>query len=69
MAMAVITNEQYARSRADEELIVEAKALYDALYRFECYSVNSDMLLTALQRELVNRGYHLQETSELIIAK
>jgi hypothetical protein len=65
----VITAEQYARMRTDEELIAEARAIYDALYRMECYSVNSDLLLSAMQTELKNRGYTLHETAELIITK
>ncbi|MFA5376704.1 MAG: hypothetical protein WC455_13230 [Dehalococcoidia bacterium] len=65
----VITLEQYARSRTDMELISEARAIYDALYRLERYSVNNDLLLSALQRELACRGYTFQETAELIITK
>ncbi len=67
--MSVITYEQYARSRTDMELKAEARAVYSAIYKTECFNPRDMMLLNALQNELHNRGYRLEETSELVIIK
>ena len=67
--MSVITLAQYAKTRTDQELITEARALYNSIYRMVNYDVKSWALLEALQNELVKRGYKLQETSELVIIK
>lgn len=67
--MSVITYAQYAKTRTDDELITEARALYASIFRMESYSAKSQQLLVALQNELTSRGYKLQETSELIITK
>jgi len=67
--VSVITFAQYAKTRTDQELITEARALYNSIYRMDNYDVKSWALLEALQNELVKRGYKLQETSELVIIK
>ncbi|MDD2730823.1 MAG: hypothetical protein PHW33_01720 [Candidatus Portnoybacteria bacterium] len=67
--MAVITYEQYARSRTDMELKAEARAVYSAIYKVDCFNARDMMLLNALQNELHNRGYRLEETNELVIIK
>lgn len=67
--MSVITFGQYAKTRTDQELITEARALYNSIYRMDNYDVKSWALLEALQNELGKRGYKLQETSELVIIK
>lgn len=67
--MSVITYEQYARSRTDTELKTEARSVYSAIYKVDCFNARDMMLLNALQNELHNRGYKLEETSELVITK
>ncbi len=67
--MSVITYDQYAKIRTDAELKSEARAMYSAIYKLECYNPRDMVLLTALQNELHNRGYNLEETSELVITK
>ena len=67
--MSVITYEQYARSRTNTELKTEARALYSAIYKVDCFNARDMMLLSALQNELHTRGYRLEETSELVITK
>ena len=67
--MSVITYEQYAKMRTDEELIIEAKAIYSHIFNLPYYIAKGQPLLTALQKELTNRGFNLKETSELLITK
>jgi hypothetical protein len=51
------------------ELKSEARAVYSAIYKVDCFNPRDMMLLNALQNELHNRGYRLEETSELVIIK
>lgn len=49
------------------ELILEAQALYDAIFVADCFSVGDLAAITLIQAELYKRGYEMQVEKRLLV--
>ena len=50
---------------SDKKLKEEGKALYEAIYKIDCYGVNDMLLLGLITDELLERGYEVIEDSTI----
>lgn len=53
----------------DKELIKEYKSMFASVYVYECYGVSDMAYLLAIGKELMNRGYAIDEEGKLSITK
>ena len=53
----------------DDQLIGEAKALYESIYITDCYGVKDMLYLDAITQELTRRGYQSVERTTLTFQK
>ena len=56
------------KDMSTEKLIEAVKASYNAVYVYECYSTRDLMFYELGASELVDRGYMVEEQTELIIS-
>ena len=67
--MAKKTTKEELEAQSDDELIVDAKALYESIYIVECYGTKDIFLLKFMYTELERRGYEVRVEERLVITK
>jgi len=69
MTAKTLTYGQYVEGKTDEELIEEAKGLYNSIYVVDCFSSRDITLFDWIVGELEKRGYEVETESAFSIEK
>lgn len=57
------------KKASTKKLISEAKELHNAIFNSDCFSVEDNLQYESILSELNERGYQINENSELVIEK
>jgi len=67
--MAKEISKETLKALTDEELIIQAKELYESIYVIVCYGRRDILLLRFMYTELARRGYEIEEKRRSVIIK